>query len=128
MKLAALVIGVLAAVVMAAYPPNFSSGQDSDQKKPVLKLADPIDTAGLAPATAKLIDSFNEGYLRISAKTDSIIELARQIEAEMKPKKYSVTNYEPPVSVIKIPFEGKTILARYDSTRGVFVEEEIIIK
>jgi hypothetical protein len=126
MKFFVLVLCLLGIVTLAAFPPKIGRSQKDSQ--PVIRLAEPLDTSGLPVSTVKLIDSLDARDLRIKAKTDSLIILARQIERDRKPKRYAITEYEAPIAVVSIPFENKTILAQYDPKRKIFLEREVIIK
>src|SRR5689334_14679550 len=113
MKLVSIILVVLAVIAMAAWPPQLGKAQDSSEK-PTMSLSNPIDTTGLSPATKELVDSVNQNYLRISAKTDSVITLARELENKLTNQQYVITEYKPPLAVMRIRFENKTILAQYD--------------
>ncbi|HTE32717.1 MAG TPA: hypothetical protein VK666_20190 [Chryseolinea sp.] len=128
MKKLTLLIAIGFVVALSINPPFVGSSQE------VAVLMDKqVDTskAFVSQENAALIDSFNRIDERLSKKLDTLNYLAKAVPADKAKevlKKYFVTSYEAPLSVMKLEFSDKYLLIQYDSINKYFNLKEIILK
>lgn len=131
MKKYSTAITIILALSWIAYPPNVSQGQeDSVRKQPVFRLMDSIklDMSDISKDNLQIVDSFMQKSTEIRAQADSILELSTQICATGDTAGYTIGTYHPPLTVLRIPFKNKIILARYNEEKQYFEEIEIILR
>lgn len=107
------------------YPPQ-SGHAEGDQPRLTSEIT--FDTVGISHDNAVLVDSFARKNVELNARIDTIMGISNRITSAILDPKYLEYEYKPAISVMKLSFKNKNILARYDSICGCFVELEVQYK